>query len=354
MDRELGRRSGPLARKPDYVSSDPQANTPLDPSSSSRFFHSFNVFRTSIERISTPGRTAFAALTPNARGAVWVVVAGFFFTLMTALIKEIGDTIPVVQILMFRQITMTCTVLPVLISGYPGILKTNHVTLHLARVCMAVIAMTCGFTAFVHLPLAEATALSFAKSLFVTLLALVFLHEVAGPRRWFAVLLGFVGVLVMVKPDANGFNMYSLLAVAGAAAAATVMVIIRKVSQYDRPVTILSYQAIMVGIIMIVPTAYYWVTPTLKEWGIMFAIGLLSVVGQLCNIQGFKEGEASAVAPMDYSRLVFATIIGFVIFLELPDVTTLVGAALICATSFYTVRAEQRAARIRRAAADKE
>lgn len=352
MHKSLGRRTGPPARKPAYVSSEPQVNAQLDPSSSSRFFHSFNVLRTSIERISAPGRTAFAALSPNARGAVWIVVAGFFFTLMTALIKQIGDTIPVVQILMFRQITMTCTVLPVLISGYPGILKTNHVPLHLARVCMAVIAMTCGFTAIVHLPLAEATAISFAKSLFVTLLALAFLHEVAGPRRWFAVLLGFIGVLVMVKPDADGFNMYSLLAVAGAAAAATVMVIIRKVSQYDRPVTILSYQAIMVGIIMIIPTIYFWVTPTLEEWGVMFAIGLLSVVGQLCNIQGFKEGEASAVAPMDYSRLVFATIIGFVIFLELPDVTTLVGAGLICATSFYTVRAEQRAARKRKAEAE--
>lgn len=351
MDRRLGRRIGPPARKLPYVSSEPQVNAPLDPSSSSRFFHSFNVLRASLERVSAPGRTAFAALSPNARGAVWIVIAGFFFTIMTALIKQIGDTIPVVQILMFRQITMTCTVLPVLISGYPAILKTNHLPLHLARVCMAVIAMVCGFTAFVHLPLAEATAISFAKSLFVTLLALIFLHEVAGPRRWFAVLLGFIGVLVMVKPDADGFNMYSLLAVAGAAAAATVMVIIRKVSQYDRPVTILSYQAIMVGIIMIVPTIYFWVTPTLEQWGIMFAIGLLSVVGQLCNIQGFKEGEASAVAPMDYSRLVFATIIGFVIFLELPDVTTLVGAALICATSFYTVRAEQRAARKRKAEA---
>lgn len=276
------------------------------------------------------------------------MIAGFFFTIMTALIKEIGDTIPVVQILLFRQITMTCTVLPVLISGYPDILKTNHVGLHLARVCMAVIAMTCGFTAFVHLPLADATALGFAKSLFVTLLALAFLHEVAGPRRWFAVLLGFVGVLVMVKPDADGFNIYSLLAVAGAAAAAAVMVIIRKVSQYDRPVTILSYQAILVGIIMIPPTIYFWVTPTLAQWGIMLAIGLLSVVGQLCNIQGFKTGEASAVAPMDYSRLVFAMIIGFVVFLEIPDITTLIGAGLICATSFYTVRAEQKAARAKK------
>jgi len=325
--------------------SDRHAASTINHRLSSRFLISFNILQTLLGRLLAPISTPFAALPPNARGAIWVVFAGFFFTIMTALIKQIGDTIPVVQILLFRQITMTCTVLPVLIAGYPGILKSRHLPLHLARVTLAVIAMTCGFTAFVHLPLAEATALGFAKSLFVTLFALVLLHEVAGPRRWIAVLLGFVGVMVMVKPDAGGLNLYAVLAVIAAAAAAGVMVIIRKVSQFDRPVTILSYQAILVGLLMIPPTIYYWVTPTLEQWLIMGLIGLLSVVGQLANIQGFKEGEASAVAPMDYSRLVFAALIGFLVFFEVPDTTTLIGAALITATSLYTVRAEQRAGR---------
>jgi drug/metabolite transporter (DMT)-like permease len=297
----------------------------------------------------------FKALPGNARGAIWVLIAGFFFTAMTGLIKEIGDTIPVVQILLFRQIVMTCTVLPILVSGFPGILKTNHLSLHLIRVCLAIVAMTCGFTAIVHLPLAEATAISFAKSLFVTLFAMVLLHEIAGPRRWFAVLLGFFGVLVMVRPGANGFDEYAMLALLGAGAAAAVMVIIRKVSQFDRWVTILSYQAILVGVLMVPPALYYWVTPTPFEWLVMGAIGLLSVVGQLANIQGFKEGEASAVAPMDYFRLVFATLIGFVIFLEVPQWETMVGAVLIIATSFFTVRAEKRAGEAaRKAAAAKE
>ncbi|WP_319024935.1 DMT family transporter [Nisaea sediminum] len=272
------------------------------------------------------------------------MIAGLFFTVMTALIKSIGDTIPVVQILLFRQIVMTFTVMPVLIAGFPDILKTNHLPLHLTRVLFALIAMTCGFTAVVHLPLAEATALGFAKSLFVTIFALILLREVAGPRRWFAVLIGFAGVLVMVQPGPDGLNLYSLFAVAGAASAAAVMVIIRKVSQFDRSVTILSYQAILVGVLMVPPTIMYWVTPSPREWLVMAAIGVLSVFGQLANIQGFKEGEASAVAPMDYTRLVFAALIGFLIFGETPDLATAAGATLIIATSLYTVRAEKRAA----------
>jgi len=333
------------ARKRVPVSSDPQIDPVSRANPPSTLFQYFNSLSDGFRVLLTPISVPFAALPPNARGAVWIVFAGFFFTAMTALIKQIGDTIPVVQILLFRQITMTLTVLPVLIAGYPGILRTRHLPLHLARVSLAIVAMTCGFTAFVHLPLAEATALGFAKSLFVTLFALALLREVAGPRRWFAVLVGFGGVLVMVKPEGGELNGYALLAVVGAAAAAAVMVIIRKVSQFDRPVTILSYQAILVGVLMVPPTLYYWVTPTLEQWIIMGAIGLLSVVGQLANIQGFKEGEASAVAPMDYSRMVFATLIGFVVFLEVPDLTTVLGALLICVTSFYTVHAERRAAR---------
>jgi len=294
-------------------------------------------------RILEPVSGPFRALPGNARGAIWILLASFFFTIMVALIKSVGDEISVFQVLLFRQIVMTCTVVPILVSGFPEILKTRHVHLHLVRVVLAVIAMTCGFTAYIHLPLAEATTLGFAKSLFVTVLALFVLHEVAGPRRWIAVLVGFAGVLIMVQPGPLGFNFYSILAVTGAAAAAGVMVIIRKLSRYDRSVTILSYQAIMVGILMLVPAVYYWVTPTLEQWLIMGAIGLFSVVGQLMNIQGFKEGEASAVAPMEYTRLIYAALIGFAVFGEVPDLNTALGAALIIGTSIYTVRAEKRA-----------
>jgi drug/metabolite transporter (DMT)-like permease len=294
-------------------------------------------------RIMEPVAGPFRALPGNARGAIWILLASFFFTVMVALIKSVGGEISVFQILLFRQIVMTCTVMPILVSGFPEILKTRHLHLHLVRVALAVVAMTCGFTAFIHLPLAEATAIGFAKSLFVTVLALFILREVAGPRRWIAVLVGFAGVLIMVQPGPAGFNFYSILAVIAAAAAAGVMVIIRKLSRHDRSVTILSYQAIMVGLLMLVPTVYYWVTPTLEQWLIMGAIGLFSVVGQLMNIQGFKEGEASAVAPMDYTRLIYAALIGFAVFGEVPDLDTALGAALIIGTSIYTVRAEKRA-----------
>ena len=142
----------------------------------------------------------------------------------------------------------------------------------------------------------------------------------------------------MVKPGAAGLNIFALLAVLSAASAAGVMVLIRRIAQTDRPTTILAYQAIFVGVVAAFPAFYFWTSPSPLEWAMMIAIGLLSVAGQYCNIQAFKAGEASAIAPMDYSRLIYATLIGWWIFAELPNPTTVAGAALIVVASVITMR----------------
>ncbi|MEE3048287.1 MAG: DMT family transporter [Pseudomonadota bacterium] len=280
----------------------------------------------------------FAALPGNLRGTLWILGAGLFFTVMMALIKEAGEQISVFQILFLRQLTMTLAVSPVLVKNAPEIFYTRHLRLHAARVILALVAMTAGFTAVIYLPLADVTALTFAKSIFVTIFAVWFLAETADRARWLAVLVGFVGVLVMVKPSAAGLNIFALLAVLSAASAAGVMVLIRRIAQTDRPTTILAYQAIFVGVVAAFPAFYFWTSPSPLEWAMMIAVGLLSVAGQYCNIQAFKAGEASAIAPMDYSRLIYATLIGWWIFAELPNPTTVAGAALIVVASVITMR----------------
>lgn len=286
----------------------------------------------------------------NVRGALYVATAGMIFTAGSGFVKELGGEISVFQILLIRQATMTVTVLPALARNFPDALKTKSLPLQVVRVFFAIIAMVGGFLAVQHMPLADATALSFAKSLFVTIFAILFLKEVAGASRWAATIIGFGGVLFIVQPGAHGVDVYALAAVAGAAGAAMVSIIIRHLSQTDRSITILSYQAILVGAVMLPLGLYYWVWPAWEQWAMMIAIGLLSVAGQFCNIAGFRAGEASAVAPMDYSRLLFAVLIGIVIFLEWPTWQTLAGSLIIVATSFYTVRSERKAAR--RKAAD--
>ena len=281
----------------------------------------------------------------NVRGAIFIMTAGMIFTAGSGFVKELGGEITVWQILLIRQATMMVTVLPVIARNFPDALRTKSLKLQFVRVVFAIIAMVGSFLAIQHMPLADATALSFAKSLFVTIFAIVLLKEVAGLSRWAATLIGFGGVLVIVQPGAHGVDIYALYAVAGAAGAAMVSVIIRHLSQFDRSITILSYQALLVGAVMLPLGIYYWVWPTLLQWAMMLGIGLLSVAGQFCNIAGYRAGEASAVAPLDYARMVFAALIGLVLFSEVPTWATIAGSGIIVATSIYTLRSERRGRR---------
>ncbi|MEI2383817.1 DMT family transporter [Breoghania sp. JC706] len=282
-------------------------------------------------------------LAGNARGALWILAAAFFFTIMTTLIKVAGQRIHVTEILLVRQIVMTIIVAPTIIGSFPSSLRTARPELHLMRIVLASGAMVFGFTAVIHLPLADATAISFAKSFFVTIFAILILKETVGLHRWGAVVVGFMGVLVMLNPTGEGtMNVYGLMAVAGAACAAMVMILIRQMTRTDRPVTILTYQACGVGLIMIVPTWIYWVTPTPTELAILLAIGVVAWCAQMCNIQAFRAGEATAIASLDYTRLLYATAFGVLVFDQWPGLTTFAGAAIIIAASLYTVHREAR------------
>lgn len=285
----------------------------------------------------------WATLPGNARGSLWILVAAFLFSIMTMLIKLVGQRIHVTEILMFRQIVMTLIVAPTIIRSFPSSLATPHRHLHVLRVVLATVAMLMGFTAVIQLPLADATAISFAKSFFVTIFAIVILKEVVGLHRWGATILGFVGVLIMLRPTgAESFNIYGLMAVGGAACAGMVMIILRLMSRTDRPVTILTYQAVGVGLVMVVPTCWYWVTPTLEEAGLLLLVGIFSWAAQMCNIQAFRAGEATAITSLDYTRLLYATVLGGVIFAQWPGINTLMGAAIIIIASLYTVHREAR------------
>ena len=277
----------------------------------------------------------------NVKGALILMLAAFGFALMVALIKLAGQRLPVTQILFVRQLGMTIMLIPFLLRTFPESLKTDHLSLQLGRIVLALIAMLTGFTAVVNMPLADATAIAFAKSFFVTIFAVFFLKETVGLYRWSAVFVGFVGVLVMVRPGTDGFSVYGALAIIGAASAGLVMVIIRKLTRVDPPTTILAYQAIGVGLIMAIPATLQWVTPTLEEWLLLAGIGVVSYFAQKANILAYSYGEASLLASLDYIRLLYATVFGWMLFSELPGTSTWIGAAIIIIASIYTVYRER-------------
>jgi len=297
-------------------------------------------------RLSARVRARWGVLPADLRGGIWYLAGAAILTVMLALIKLAGQTLHVTEILFFRQMTMMAIALPAIVHGYPGSLKTRRLDLQLARIAVAFGAMTLGFTAVIHLPLAEATTLGFTKTFFMTILGIVVLGEVVRARRWAALAAGFAGALIILWPEGGGgFNIYQLASIASACLVALVMVLIRKLSHVDRPVTILSYQAMGVGLLMFGPMLWFWKTPTPWEAGLLVLIGAVSTVGQYINILALRAGEASALAPLDFTRLVFAGALGLAMFGEWPANRVFVGAAVIVGAALYTLHRARRAGR---------
>ena len=284
----------------------------------------------------------FHRLPDNLKGIAYLMLASIVFSLMALIIKLLGQHLHITQILLVRQIGMVVMVAPAILRNFPGSLRTARPKLQLIRVLCALVAMLFGFTAVIHMPLADATAIFFAKSFFVTVFAVFFLAETVGVYRWSAVLIGFVGVMIMMQPGTDNFSIYGLASLVGAAGAAAVMILLRLLSRSDSTDTIMTYGALGVGLVMIVPGIYFWQPPTSTEWYLLAAVAVVSYFGQRCNIFAYRHGQASLLASLDYVRLLWATLFGFLVFGHLPGVPTWIGASIVIAAAIFTIYREMR------------
>lgn len=265
----------------------------------------------------------------NARGMCWIALAGLAITIMAVLVKTAGGRLHVVEILLVRQLVVVALLSPFLLYQSLTVLSTEYLKIHLVRIVLSAIAMLCGYTAIQHLELSEAIALTFSKNLFVGIFALVILGESLTRRRWLVLIGGFAGVLTIARPSITEPNWYVLVALCSAAAVGLTSVVIRDLSQREKMITVLSYQAFGVGILLLIPGVLIWKAPTLLEWICLIAAGLMSVLGQALSFAGFRAGQASIVTSGDYLQLVFATILGFIVFGEVLQISTIIGAGII-------------------------
>ena len=288
----------------------------------------------------------FDRLPDNLKGISFLMLASLVFSIMALLIKLLGQNLHITQILLVRQIGMIIMVAPAILRNFPGSLRSERLGLQLIRLLCALIAMLCGFTALIHMPLADATAIFFAKSFFVTILAVFFLSEAVGVYRWSAVLVGFIGVMIMLQPGTDNFSIYGLASLAGAAGAAAVMITLSLLSRSDSTDTILIYGSVGVGLVMILPGIYFWQQPTLLEWLLLASVGVVSYFGQKLNILAYKHGEASLLASLDYVRLLWATLFGYLIFDQFPDGSVWLGVSIVIAAAIFMIYRETQRKRV--------
>jgi drug/metabolite transporter (DMT)-like permease len=253
-----------------------------------------------------------------------------------------GEGIPVLEIVFFRNafafIPLALYILPT--TGL-RVLKTRRPLGHVARATVGLTGMVCGFSAASLLPLTEATAISFAAPLFMTALSALILKEKVGRHRWGAVAVGFVGVLIMVRPSPTEFaNLGVLFGLAGALGAAGAMIAIREIGRTEPGPTIVFYFTLAGMLLGLASLPFNWVAPAPFTLGVLVVMGLLGGVGQLLLTQALKVAPVAAVAPFDYTQLIWASLLGFLIWGELPRPVTVAGALVVAASGVYILYRE--------------
>jgi drug/metabolite transporter (DMT)-like permease len=291
--------------------------------------------------LGAAARGRFDALAPNLRGAFWVVLAAALFVVMGTLTKLLADRFESAQMGFFRVAFGLVAVLPFVVRMGPRQLVTGRLWLHLLRGLGGGLAVLCGFYAIMHLSFADAVSISYARMLFVIPLAVLFLGEKVRVRRWTATAVGLVGVLIMLRPHGE-IQFATWVALAGALLVAGVSIVVKRLAETERPETLLFYFGVTSTLVTLLPALAVWRQPTGWELALLLAIGGSGSAAQYCMIQGYKAGEATAVIPFDYSRLIFAAAVGVVLFAEYPDLWTILGAAVIAASTLYIALREAR------------
>ena len=292
--------------------------------------------------------TASTSQLPAQRAALGIayrVAAMACMAVLAALVKWNGGRgVPVFEIIFFRN-AFAFIPLGLYIWRTTGfsVLKTQRPWGHLTRSTIGLFGMVCGFSALQHLPLTEATAFNFASPLFMTALSALLLGEVVGRHRWGAVLVGFIGVLIMVRPEPGHLNVVGVsLALGGAVGAAGAMVAIRQIAATEKGATIVFYFTLAGTALGAVGSAFHWVTPDPLTLATLILGGLLGGVGQLLLTEALRVAPVGVVAPFDYTQLIWATAIGFLVWGELPHPATIAGALVVAASGVYILHREMR------------
>lgn len=291
-----------------------------------------------LRRLGARSRSRWSAASDNLRGSALMIASVLAFCVMMAAIKAIGDGLPLVETLLIRQLLLTAIVLPFLKGDVVAVFRSQHAGPLILRGLFSLGSQYSYFLAVLYLPLAEMTALGFSQVVFMTLTAVIVLGERVDRRRWIATAVGFVGVLVMLRPGAALFDPHALLAIVSALFLCGVTVFIRLLANSESTTSMLLYQSAVLCAAYVGPALWLWQWPTAREWGLLALIGVFGTVGQSVFTMAFKVAETSALAPLEFTRLIVAAAIGYVLFDEIPDLRTLAGASVVIATTIYTVR----------------
>lgn len=281
---------------------------------------------------------------PNARGALLALLAFAFYSSHDVVVKVLGGVYSPFQVLFFSVFfSFPLALLTIMRDTEPGTLLPVHPWWIGFRTLAAVLTGVCAFYAFSVLPLAQVYSIVFATPLLITVMAIPILGEKVRLRRWMAVLVGLVGVIVVLQPGQTELTLGHLAALGTAVGGAFAAVVLRKIGREERPVVVMVYPMVANFIAMGAILGFVYKPMPFEHLAAVAVMSVLGYLGGMVLIGAYKAGEAVIIAPMQYSQIVWASIFGLAFFGESMDRYTLIGAAIIIASGLYIVLREGRA-----------
>lgn len=278
----------------------------------------------------TAGDAVAAGLTMVAgpyRGVILILIAYALMTGETVLIHHLADHATPLQFIFMRNIGSVILVAALARNIGLSVFRTRNMPLQFARAALTMISLWCLFFGFAELPLADATAVTYTRAVFLILLAVFLLGERISPRQWLAVGAGIVGAAIVIKPSFMAWRYEYLVALAGSALNAGSMVATKALEKRDSTITIMAWLTGLSMVACLPALAQPW--PPVSELPAMFGISVLGSSGLYVGLMAIRAADLSVLAPFDYSRLVMAAGFGFLWFNEVPDLSSLIGAAVI-------------------------
>lgn len=281
-----------------------------------------------------------AALPPSIRGALWMSAGAALFAVMINLVRLLTDHFDPLQVVFFRNVFGLLAVMPWLYRQGFSALHTQRLHLHVVRALFGISAMVLWFTTLSLMPLAEATALSFTAPIFTSILAVFFLREVMHRHRWTAIVMGFLGALIIIRPGVAALNPVAILAVVTALVWGSSTVLLKYMSRSETTSAIVIYLPLFLTPISLLPALIVWQWPSLELWGVAILFGAVGTAGHVCLTRALTVADATSIMPFDYLRLPFVAAIAYAAFGEVADIWVWLGGGLIAGSAIYIAKRE--------------
>lgn len=285
----------------------------------------------------------FDSLPGPTRGVIWMTLSAAFYACTYATVRHLSADFHTLQIVFFRSSLGIVFMLPWLVRAGPGALRTKRYGLYGVRTVLNYFGMVCLMYGIANLKLQDVTALMFTVPLFTVLFVAMLLGEKVGLHRWIALVIGFFGALVIIRPGIIEISVAALAVMATSASYSFVNTATKSLARTEDPSAIVFIVFVLMSVIGIGPALTVWAVPATAQWPWIIALGVFSSLATICVTQSFAAADASIIMPFNFLKLPFATAIGLVLFAEALDLWTSVGAVIIFSSTYYMMRREARA-----------